>query len=732
VDFEYKLTKLQDDKAFTVAPLTGVVPANGSTMIHIQYQPISYCTSTMRLQLDVSQFNFKPLVCTITGYCAPGVNAVKEISMESTSAKNKRVASPLERSRQKKAASRKNTTLNLPNEPTVKPKKMIEGLRIPEKIETVHHVSTVLMQTPGKLTLKELIEAEKSVSGRQMKENRFEQAVRKNVYEERQNQLRWQVKLGDEPMVVQDKAKVVSERQHCWALYQELRGDPTPSDEKERKDTDSVWRRTIRDCSQLAEEGIQFDLYSNNPWSTRHSATDRFTQAARKIILRIRATKNLQMLNTFLKNWNKKQELFGDEDVGASGKRVKRVPVIDPEDEEGSESSTMKLRPILASSKVTHAKYPFFVPPNKKDELAPDALNEVVTYETEVDLVIKTPFFDLQVPAQSRLLGYNEHEIHLGYDYVEPVLARELRTGAEEEIVNLVKPHEAAATRNEVINEKMQQQQQGDSKKQTTSRGKLEVAELRVEDIEKHEIEEQDVTSATTSLSPPEAMFRPIEYPPLHIFNATPGLQVFQSPVPYAEVDSDYHLCPLPKYIVHCMDTSAHKQTQKQFLDREDVIKGTMSWKKFPSQGLTSLANAPTLTNVWVPRWSDPFSNNMLPLEVPQLQIGLAQDDMLEYGEPDSQDDEGIQLTPEMIGVQFDTLSSPPVITADNSEAFPHGNKLPNTYLPVSVSGPIPREQREVELDQFLSKRSNRLGQKFNSKISQLNSQTTRDDLIFK
>lgn len=50
--------------------------------------------------------------------------------------------------------------------------------------------------------------------------HRFEQAVRKNVYEERQNQLRWQVKLGDEPMVVQDKAKVVSERQHCWALYQ--------------------------------------------------------------------------------------------------------------------------------------------------------------------------------------------------------------------------------------------------------------------------------------------------------------------------------------------------------------------------------------------------------------------------------------------------------------------------------------------------------------------------------
>lgn len=28
-----------------------------------------------------------------------------------------------------------------------------------------------------------------------------------------------------------------------------------------------------------------------------------------------------------------------------------------------------------------------------------------------------------------------------------------------------------------------------------------------------------------------------------------------------------------------------------------------MGWKKFPSQGLTSLANTPTLTSVWVPRW---------------------------------------------------------------------------------------------------------------------------------
>lgn len=104
---------------------------------------------------------------------------------------------------------------------------------------------------------------------------------------------------------------------------------------------------------------------------------------------------------------------------------------LDAEDEDSSDTSGPKLRPRLSSAKVVHAKYPFFVPPNKKDEMAPDALNDVVTFETDVELVMKTPFFDLQVPAQSRLLGYNNHEIHLGYDYVEPVLARTLRAGAK-------------------------------------------------------------------------------------------------------------------------------------------------------------------------------------------------------------------------------------------------------------------------------------------------------------
>jgi hypothetical protein len=52
-----------------------------------------------------------------------------------------------------------------------------------------------------------------------------------------------------------------------------------------------------------------------------------------------------------------------------------------------------------------------------------------------------------------------------------------------------------------------------------------------------------------------------------------------------------------------------------------------MSWKKFPSQGLISLSNTPTLTDVWVPRWSNEFGIDILPIETPAILSGIPEDD---------------------------------------------------------------------------------------------------------
>ena len=50
-------------------------------------------------------------------------------------------------------------------------------------------------------------------------ETKFQMAVRENVNEEKQNQLRWQVKLGDDVATVEQQAKALEDRIVDWKMY---------------------------------------------------------------------------------------------------------------------------------------------------------------------------------------------------------------------------------------------------------------------------------------------------------------------------------------------------------------------------------------------------------------------------------------------------------------------------------------------------------------------------------
>ena len=47
----------------------------------------------------------------------------------------------------------------------------------------------------------------------------FEMAVRQDVYEERQNQLRWQVKLGDDQIRSEARQEINDNREVAWRDY---------------------------------------------------------------------------------------------------------------------------------------------------------------------------------------------------------------------------------------------------------------------------------------------------------------------------------------------------------------------------------------------------------------------------------------------------------------------------------------------------------------------------------
>ncbi|XP_013411374.1 cilia- and flagella-associated protein 221 [Lingula anatina] len=737
IDFEFQLSFLQPHPTFTVEPMSGMVPANGEVEITVTFAPTEFLTAHMKLQLVISQFNSKPLVCTFTGTSKPGLAKERtEMKQDLEEPEVNGMLDPRSLTPVDRARSRREKTKTSRSKPSTsrtlgppQPKEVErDGIRFPPSLDTPYAIAQVLNQQAGKLRVKDLrdaIEAAKessAPSSRQMKEAVFEQAVRKNVYEERQNQLRWQVKAGDDPIPNKRKVNVLGAREEAWKIYKMQRGDPLPVEEYNRTCTQCTFRRTVRYYTELGKEDVKFDTFVNNPWAVRQAALDKFAQAARTVLVRCRADNKIRGLKTMVLDWGKKKEKKANSGDGDEDEE-------EEEEEEESQTGPEMLQETLHSEKIHRQKFPYYVPPDIKDDMAPDALDFVPVEQTEVEVKKKVPYYNLKVPQQYRLQGYKPHSVQAASSgYVHPRLTRQLRTGAEDEVINIPVP----ATM------KLDTSHEAEKEAETEREITAVEADLMLEDVRGDEA--MSPQQEPVALRPPEALFNPIEYPPLHIFNPAPGLQVFQTPLPYAEVDQDFHLCPLPRYYRND-EHNPHATTQKKYLDREDIIKGAMTWKKFPSQGLTSLANTPTLTNVWVPRWTDPFSNDMLPEEVPPLFDGLAEEDKEHIMDEEDQGDDDhtkidpIQLTPEMVNAQF-SLIDPSQVPEEKdkhaSEVFPHGNKMPLTNVPVGVAGPVPREKREQELDFFLNKKYNRLGSKIQSRVDTMSKLTTKPELILK
>ncbi|XP_071958358.1 cilia- and flagella-associated protein 221-like [Antedon mediterranea] len=707
IDFEFLITYIQPHPSFYVEPIKGVVPANGECRISITFTPTDYTTAHLKFQVFISQFESKPLVCAVSGNSAPGL-AQTELNLktndlsDATSNLDPRSITPIGLARKKKLAKiKKRPQVSTAKIKATKKEVEIDGIRFPPNLNSQHAVNSVLLQQAGKLRVKDLREAVLSKkhgqsSTRQMKEALFEKELKEDIDAERRNQLRWQVCLGRKNISIEERQEILDSRAEALQDYHFKRGDPIPHVEFGREETGYSTRRTYRLATSIPSHEPTFDTYKNNMWWLRHETINRFQQAARKVIIRNRVNKRLPII----------RKLIDEFKSGRAGR-----PLSVTYGERLDEEILKDVPPLdISTDRVKSWAFPSYTSPDYKDDMAPDALGLVPTRRSDVVVKKEISFSDLSVPRHYKSMGYQPHSVHqASLGYVPPKLARPLRNGADDEVINMPLPQTAWT------DEQMENSQ------------------------EDHLVTTPGPGKNTLQLVPPGALFKPTEYPPLHIFNPCPGLQTFLPPLPYSEVDPDFNLCPLPQYN-HSNKNSKHGNTTKIFLDREDVIKNVMQWKKFPSQGLVSLANTPTLTNVWVPRWTDPFSSELLPVSVPPLLDGLPEEDKENIltencDEDEERDNEGenlLMLTPNMVRAEFTLIDRP--LTPDDKETdeFPYGTKLPSHNNPVSSTGPVPREKREQELEGFLLKRYNQLGQKIQSTINSMHSLLTDPKLALK
>ncbi|CAG5131681.1 unnamed protein product [Candidula unifasciata] len=693
VDFEFRFEYIKSHPAFSLEPMSGIVSANSLVEVTVTFAPSEFQTASMTVQLSISQFNSKGIVCTFTGTSKPGLLKEDTLLAVDSDVLDPKCVSPLDRARRNKQQT-KTVRIIQKRKSVSSSGQMVtlerDGIRLPSKLDNPHAVSRILLHEPGKMRATEM--RQNMLSGdlmssettQQVKEAMFEEAVRQNVYEERQNQLRWQVKIGDEPMSAQERYTILEARNEAFNRYKLRRGDPVPEDELTRQQTISVYSKTMRDADLLAPADAMFDLYANDVWNTRQAALDRFVQAARTVIVRNRVSKRLPGLRKLTADLNARKHTGTSEDGSEET----------PED---SESVNLGTRlSMFTADKVQKSMFPVYVSPSIKDDMAPDALGTVPVIPTEVVIKRDVPFLNLKVPQYYKLQCYQKHSIHVSFlDDMPLKKVPSLRTGAEDEIIKV--------------------SDDGDFCKCP----------------EPDEAAVLPATSAALSLKPPSAFFKPIEYPSLQIMNPAPGLQTFLPLLPYSEVDADYHLCPLPRQ--YTLDQTFNKPapTQKKFLHREETIRGVMTWKRFPSPGIISMSNIPTLTNVWVPRWSNCFGKDILPEDVPPLLGRIDPEDAENC--VDSDEETPLGLTPEMITAQFpmigSNLQSDKRSVIDN---FPLGNKLPKCNAPVGINGPLAREIREEELEHFVTSKYNTLGTKVARRVLEQNVKFTDRDLILK
>lgn len=298
VEFEYMIEILQKHAAFSIEPLEGIIPFNEDALINVTFSPKEFCTATLVIQLVVSQFNSKPIVCTFFGTSKPGMardefySKYKKLSTSSETkfnmeqdasdqltiddmqySINKSQSHITSSTKLKSSTNKKNSQSHEASQDVAGVKQRYvdyEGYRFPTNLNNPWAVSKVLIQTKGKVSLKEIKSATSSAKSAsvkltaQAKETLFIKKVLDLEDEERKNQLKWQVKLGEDPIDEATRQDILNSRAQADYEYRLSIGVPFLNQELARQKTIEVQCRPYRDYNKVNSIQILKNISTNS------------------------------------------------------------------------------------------------------------------------------------------------------------------------------------------------------------------------------------------------------------------------------------------------------------------------------------------------------------------------------------------------------------------------------------------------------------------------------------
>ncbi|XP_077368569.1 cilia- and flagella-associated protein 221 isoform X2 [Festucalex cinctus] len=398
-DLEFEVDLIQPHEAFSIHPLTGVIPANGQSKITITFRPCRYETSQVTVRLLISQFNTKSYLCTVTGSSAP-LLAFRERALQDTPAKSKgslpaiRVQSPVKQKIAKDVVKPKGA-LGCPTGSKPAPKPLVDAA-------THAGVAKMLQKDSSKLGVEH---PSVGLQNRQKKEAVFLKRVQQNVKEEQINRLKLQVHLGKDPVSGSTRRQVLADRLIALQQYKVRKGDVRREEDFTSGPPKLYSVRLICDAGQVPKGAPSFQFHPSFQWALKQRALKLFQQAARRVVMQCRMKRTLALWRNL-------------PDAAAGLLSANKV--------EEEEACVMKISP----ERIFPSSFPLF-----SDEADPLALDFSALPVDAVDVRVTThvPTFKLQVPQYYKLMGYQPVSAWEAFNaFVPTTLARPLRTGDPE------------------------------------------------------------------------------------------------------------------------------------------------------------------------------------------------------------------------------------------------------------------------------------------------------------
>lgn len=331
IQFEYEITVVEAHPDLEISPLTGVIPADGTTHVSVTFNPTRHRTASAELKFNISQFDFEPVSVTIVGCSLPDLHKEailndhqQQTTLIDTQTIQDEMLSRLGTLRTKKGRKPLENVLPtfVPEEGDREIEHVCGNFKVPPRTDQ-ESTNFILNQTAGKRPLKDMIsfiaEQRQNLETRRLKaeaakelaatgsvvdqeeeedddhqavELRFEMQFREVEEYDKFKELKSMVAIGEDLLTEADIEKAKKGRLHRYEACFEAR----MCEDKSRVETVRTQDAVAVPSGFRPALSPHWDENRNDMFSIRLQVIDRLVRAGSKQLMRVRARKNLEVL----------------------------------------------------------------------------------------------------------------------------------------------------------------------------------------------------------------------------------------------------------------------------------------------------------------------------------------------------------------------------------------------------------------------------------------------------